>query len=273
MEKKPSAGSKFVFTVFPQPSEADRNAASVTFDTPPAAAGTRVLLVEDNPDSVILMQAYLGNLLLSLELAANCVEALAKRQQRDYDVVLMDIQMPVMDGYTATREIRSWEIAQGKRRVPIVALTAHAQSESAAESLATGCDGHLTKPVERKDLIETIAKFAPSQATRSPAVSAATHAPHPAFLPICWLELRKMRDALAALEFVVLQEIGHDCAANAVRQGFADIAALSGDIETCAEALDIDGLREGLERFERGLLAASNAGARWAAAGFEPPKR
>ena len=180
--------------------------------------------------------------------------------------------MPIMDGYTATREIRTWETAQGKPRVPIVALTAHAHGESAAESLAAGCDGHLTKPVERKDLIEAIATFASSQSPRSPAVAAVIEAPHAAFLPICWLELRKMRGALAALEFVVLQKIGHDCAADAARHGFPGDCR-SGDIEALSEALDIEGLREGLERFERGLLAASNAGARWAAAGFEPPKR
>ena len=95
VEKKSGPGSKFVFTVFPQPgapvAETGGNAAPVNLQTPQAAAGTRVLLVEDNPDTVILTRAYLGNLPLSLELAANGVEALAKRQQRDYDVVLMDI--------------------------------------------------------------------------------------------------------------------------------------------------------------------------------------
>ena len=265
-----------MFTAFPQLAapgpETARNAPSAALQTPTAPAGTRVLLVEDNPDSVILMRAYLGDLPLSLELAGNGVEALAKRQQRDYDVVLMDVQMPVMDGYTATREIRIWETAHGKRRVPIVALTAHAPGESSAESRAAGCDGLLSKPVEREDLIEAIAKFAPAQAAHMPAVSVAIQTSHPAFLPNCWLELRKMRDSLAAWDFAVIEKIGHDCAAHAARQGFPEIAGLSGRIEALAEALDVDGLREGLERFESGLLAASNAGARWAAAGFQPPK-
>ena len=100
------------------------------------AAGMRVLLVEDSPENAILMRAYLDNLALSLELAGNGAVALAKRQQRDYDLVLMDIQMAVMDGYTATREIRSWEKAHGWQRVPVVALTAHAANEAGAESLA-----------------------------------------------------------------------------------------------------------------------------------------
>ena len=68
--------------------------------------------------------------------------------------------MPIMDGYTATREIRAWETAQRMPRVPIVALTAHALSGASAESIEAGCDGHLTKPVERNDLVEAIARFA-----------------------------------------------------------------------------------------------------------------
>ena len=200
-------------------------------------AGMRVLLVEDSPENAILMRAYLDNLALSLELAGNGVEALAKRQQRDYDLVLMDIQMPVMDGYTATREIRSWEKAHGRRRVPVVALTAHAAKEAGAESLAAGCDGHLAKPVERKDLVETIAQFAQPQGIQDERVPAVIQSPHPTFLPNCWLDLRKMREAAAALDFSVLQRIGHDCAVAAARSGFPEIANSCRVIEALARSL------------------------------------
>jgi CheY-like chemotaxis protein len=115
--------------------------------------------VEDNPENVILIRAYLENLALSLDFAENGAEALEKRRQGHYDLVLMDMQMPVMDGYTATREIRAWEKAQTLARVPILALTAHALSNSSKESFEAGCDGHLTKPVEWHDLVEAIAKF------------------------------------------------------------------------------------------------------------------
>ena len=112
------------------------------------------------------MQAYLESLPLSLDLAVNGEEALAKRQRGDYDLVLMDMQMPVMDGYTATQEIRAWEKAGGARRVPIVALTAHALSEEAAECMAAGCDGHLSKPVERSELVGTILTFSRSDSAQ-----------------------------------------------------------------------------------------------------------
>jgi PAS domain S-box-containing protein len=271
-----SPGAKFVFTVFPQPADKEaqreRTTGTAASKIPQAAAGTRVLLVEDNPESVILLRAYLADLPLSLEHAGNGVEALAKRQRRDYDVVLMDVQMPVMDGYTATQKIRSWENAHGKRRVPVVALTAHALVEAAAESIAAGCDGYLTKPVDRQDLIAAIAKFAPPQTIQSEGVSAVIQAPGPTFLPNCWLELRRMQNALAALDFAVLQKIGHDCAANGRRNGFPELANSGAAIESLALALDADGLEKALERFGNSLLAVSNAGAQWAAAGFHPPQ-
>jgi PAS domain S-box-containing protein len=278
LEEKAGPGAKFVFTVFPQPTTKEgstRKTAVAASARPPQTVpvGTRVLLVEDSPENAILMRAYLDNLALSLELAGNGVEAVAKRQQRDYDLILMDIQMPVMDGYTATREIRSWEKAQGRRRVPVVALTAHAANEAGPESSAAGCDGHLTKPVERKDLVETIAKFAQPQWTPDEHVPAVIQAPHPTFLPNCWLDLRKMREALGALDFSVLQRIGHDCASGAARSGFPEIANSGRVIEALAQALDVEGLGDAIERFGNTLLAASNAGARWVAAGFELPKQ
>jgi CheY-like chemotaxis protein len=68
----------------------------------------------------------------------------------------MDMQMPVMDGYTATRLIRAWEENQGRRRIPIIALTAYAFAEDVGKSLAAGCDAHLNKPIKRDKLLESI---------------------------------------------------------------------------------------------------------------------
>jgi CheY-like chemotaxis protein len=72
----------------------------------------------------------------------------------------MDMQMPVMDGYTAAREIRKWELRTGGARVPIVALTAYALKEDIRKSIDAGCDDHLTKPIRRNTLLETIRRYA-----------------------------------------------------------------------------------------------------------------
>ncbi|MBP9532329.1 MAG: response regulator, partial [Syntrophaceae bacterium] len=88
--------------------------------------------------------------------AVNGEEAVALFQSGPYDLVLMDMQMPVMDGYTATRVIRRWEEEQGRDRTPVIALTAYALKEDAAKSEAAGCDTHLTKPIKKAVLLEAI---------------------------------------------------------------------------------------------------------------------
>jgi CheY-like chemotaxis protein len=71
----------------------------------------------------------------------------------------MDVQMPIMDGHEATRMIRAWEVESGKPRTPIISLTAHAIKEEIDKCMAAGCDTHLSKPVKKGDLIETISRY------------------------------------------------------------------------------------------------------------------
>ena len=80
-------------------------------------------------------------------------------QARKYDLVLMDVQMPVMDGHTATRMIRDWEKQSNLSPVSIIALTAHAYQEEMQKSLAAGCSDHLTKPIKKNTLLNAIQKW------------------------------------------------------------------------------------------------------------------
>ena len=89
-----------------------------------------------------------------------------------FDLVLMDIQMPIVDGYEATSTIRVWERANGRRRTPVVALTASALEDAAHRSRAAGCDAHVTKPVKKSTLLEAI-----RDAVRK-MTSSKTHADH-----------------------------------------------------------------------------------------------
>ena len=136
--------------------------APAAAETPVAAAtGARksLLLVEDNPDNRLLIKAYLKREPYDVDEAENGAEALALFRENAYDIVLMDVQMPVMDGHTATREIRAWEAAQGRTAVPIVALTAHAIKEDTEKSLAAGCTAHLTKPIKKQTLLNAISEL------------------------------------------------------------------------------------------------------------------
>jgi len=79
---------------------------------------------------------------------------------RQYDLIFMDVQMPVMDGYTATGHIRDWETEHHLRPSVIVALTAHALQEDEQKSLDAGCDGHLTKPIKKQEILNALQKYA-----------------------------------------------------------------------------------------------------------------
>lgn len=123
---------------------------------------TSVLLAEDNPDNRLLFHAYLKETPYRLVEAENGAEALETFKRENFSLVLMDVQMPVMDGYSATRAIRSWERGSGRHPTPIIALTAHAVAEDVEKSLAAGCNAHLTKPIKRAFLLQTLERFCSS---------------------------------------------------------------------------------------------------------------
>lgn len=114
----------------------------------------KVLIVDDNVDNQALMKAFLRKADVLWDSASNGEQALTLASAQPYDIILMDVMMPVMDGLEATRRLR----AKGYRR-PIIALTAHAMKEEVEKSLAAGCDGHLSKPVDIKELLATMQRF------------------------------------------------------------------------------------------------------------------
>jgi CheY-like chemotaxis protein len=116
----------------------------------------KILLAEDTPDNLTLMQLYLKSTPYQLDIAENGQIAYEKYMAGQYDIILMDVQMPVMDGYTATRHIRQWEQENGRRQTPIVALTAHAFQEDVQKSIDAGCNAHVTKPIKKPLLLQTI---------------------------------------------------------------------------------------------------------------------
>ena len=130
----------------------------------PQGRSLRILLVEDSPDNQVLIQSYLKNTIHRVDLADNGQIGVAKFQNGHYDLILMDMQMPVMDGITATRTIRRWEQEQGLPAVQIIALTALALKEESARIFEAGCNAHMTKPLKRTTLLELLLAYEKTRA-------------------------------------------------------------------------------------------------------------
>jgi len=126
---------------------------------PPSYPGCRILLAEDAEENRVIAQAHLRSARCRVETAVDGADAVERWRRGDFDLVLMDIHMPGIDGCEATRRIRAEERKSGRRPVPIVAITADTQTEQREACLAAGCDGHLGKPFTQADLFEVLRKF------------------------------------------------------------------------------------------------------------------
>lgn len=153
----PDVGSTFCFTL-PLAAASEAEAESVSVVLQPCAA--RVLVAEDNDVNQLMIQAMLDLIGASSHVVANGAEAIAALQREPFDIVLMDCQMPVMDGFEATRQIRALEM--DGRRTPILALTANALSSDGQRCLEVGMDDYLTKPIPLEALSMALARWAPT---------------------------------------------------------------------------------------------------------------
>ena len=120
----------------------------------------RVLVAEDNSISTKVIRGMLGKLNLEPDTASNGEEALQAMKAQHYDLVLMDCEMPILDGFSATQQLRAWEAANQRQRTPVVALTAHILAEHKERARLAGMDGHMAKPVELSQLRELIQYWA-----------------------------------------------------------------------------------------------------------------
>ena len=118
-----------------------------------------ILIAEDNQVNQLVIKRMLRKLDLRCTVTSNGEEALGKACEDDFDLILMDCDMPVMDGYTATRRIRDWEAETHRSRIPIIALTAHAMSDNRQKCLDEGMDDFLTKPVNIKELADVLNNY------------------------------------------------------------------------------------------------------------------
>jgi PAS domain S-box-containing protein len=158
VESEVGHGSVFAFTVPLEIWDADNRPAAVSIGTGPKLPlpALRILLADDSADNCTIMMAYLEHTPYHVEIAATGAIACEKFKEGNYDLVLMDWQMPVMDGLTATRVIRVWEQANDRSPTPIIALTASALQGDKEKCLAAGCTAFLTKPIKQEVLLGSI---------------------------------------------------------------------------------------------------------------------
>lgn len=118
-----------------------------------------ILLVEDDKSNRTIIKNYLENTNCKIEEATNGKEAFEKFISSKYDLVIMDIEIPVMDGYNTTKAIRKWEQEMNLNSTPILALTGHVFEEDIEKSYKSGCSAHLNKPIKKEDLIKSISFY------------------------------------------------------------------------------------------------------------------
>lgn len=240
-------------------------AAAAAAAAPPGCRGLHILVAEDSAESRELIHYYFQGTPHRVETVIDGDEALARFCADRYDLVLMDLQMPGMDGFEATRRIRAWETSQGRPATPIIALTANAFREAADQSASAGCTGFLTKPIARELLLTTVARYAPSSAATASSVAAGQPAERPwlevtqridqelkdrrpQFLEYRRKDLMALKDAAARGEYETVALLGHRMKGLAGSYGFPEIGAIGRRLEAAAGIKDLVVIQAQLEQ-------------------------
>jgi signal transduction histidine kinase/DNA-binding response OmpR family regulator len=218
----------------------------------------RILLAEDTEDNRVLIEQYLRDQPVQLRHASDGQQAWdAVRQGERFDLILMDIDMPGMDGHTAAREIRKFQQSQATGLTPIVALSADAMQEAVRASLKAGCVAHVAKPVDRATLLKTIRRFALAQPGQRPpapgsnSVSEQVRALIPQYLASKAQQIEEARASLASRDFGPIRRFGHNLKGTGRGYGFPPIEEMGREIERAAIEADAARIASQLDALHR----------------------
>ena len=270
LKPEPGPGSTFYFTIpllesEPVPQMPAQAIASDHLQCPPGTR-IRILAAEDAEDSRFLLDRYLRDEPVALRLVKDgreAVEAVASGEE--FDLILMDIDMPRMDGRTATKRIHEWQARAGASPTAIVALSAFAIQAEIRASLDAGCAAHIVKPVGQAALIGAIRRFARcpggddggchASETRCQSVADLL----PGYLDA---QTRRIDDAtiqLATRDFESIQRFGHNLKGTGSGYGFPEIEKLGSAIETAAAKSDEQCVAEQLLALHRVVSEAASS--------------
>jgi two-component system sensor histidine kinase/response regulator len=246
-----------------------------------------VLLVEDNPVNQKVAVRFLERMGCTVRVADNGVDAVRACEDNTFDIILMDMQMPVMDGLTATARIRERETGDGRPNVPIVALTANAMANQLERCMEAGMNDFLTKPLEIPRLHEVLTKFGLRASTEDmPAVAESAETDVPVnlgrlndltegdpefsqelvrtFISSGEQALHEARVALAALDRPALSRIAHKLKGASANIHAEPLRTLAHTLETQAGSLDQPRLNELVDNLATELARATEFLTRYA---------
>ena len=214
----------------------------------------RILMAEDSPYNSTITLAYLEHTPYLVDVAETGVIACEMFKAGHYDLVLMDRQMPAMDGLTATRTIRAWEKANGRPPTPIIALTASALKGDRETCLAAGCTAYLSKPIKEDVLLQAIRDYSAVQGPPAPAdvlppeprswsLSARIAARIPDYLANCRENVVTIEGALVRGDFAAVNLLGHNMRGSGGGFGFPAITDIGAGLELALDPADIDAAR------------------------------
>ncbi len=223
-----------------------------------------ILLADDSEDNRFLIRSYLRNTPVKLDFAENGAIALEKLLANEYDLALMDVHMPEMDGYEATKKFREWEAASERAPLPVVALTADAFKEAKEKSEIAGFTDFLTKPIRKTTLVAAITRLVKANSAPVPSDLGGPSFPSygkggetentvvidsslsdivPIFLSNIRENPEKILQALEAGDFDLPRTLGHNMKGTGTAYGFPPVTELGAEIEAAAKTGDADTIR------------------------------
>ncbi len=249
VESTPGSGTTMHFTA--RFSIASSGSAHLAAPVAPiiSTRSLRILLADDSEENRFLIRGYLKDSGSTIDEVENGAQAVEQFKQCAYDIVLMDAEMPVLDGYSATREIRA------NASTPILLLTAHAFKEARDRGFAAGCTEHLTKPIKKATLIEAINRFVPTGDQVHVSVEDWLKPVVEGYLEKRRGDCAKLRDALDRGDYKAIRTLGHQMAGTGGGYGFDRITEIGRTLEESAVAYDAARIRESVADLDRYLGA------------------
>ena len=210
---------------------------------PENATRRRILLVDDSEDIRTLVAAYLEHTPHQLEMAADGQAAVEKFCSGHFDLVLMDVQMPVMDGHTAARAMRQWEAQRGTPRAIILALTGGAVEEDASSNGEPICDAQLSKPFRMETFLRTVEDHLKAHDASGVPSSPGIERLVPGYLASRKAEVHVLETALAGGDYQTIRVLGHNLRGSGNPYGFPAISHIGRSLESAAGTQSRDEIR------------------------------